>query len=76
MSADDNFVKIQIELVEMTKTFDDRIIYIERELEKKAKDDKLMQDRLLNLEENNTLLKNELQRRDQETIPKHKRGKH
>lgn len=60
----------------MTKTFDDRITYIERELEKKAKDDKLMQDRLLNLEENNTLLENELQRLDQETIPKHKRGKH
>ncbi|CAG2191428.1 unnamed protein product [Mytilus edulis] len=35
-----------------------------------------MQDRLLNLEENNTLLENELQRRDQETIPKHKRAQH
>ncbi|VDI13262.1 Hypothetical predicted protein [Mytilus galloprovincialis] len=76
VSADDNFVKIQIELVEMTKTFDDRITYIERELEKKAEDDKLMQDRLLNLEENNTLLENELRRRDQETIPKHKRAQH
>ncbi|CAG2256157.1 unnamed protein product [Mytilus edulis] len=72
-SADDNFAKIQMELVEMTKTFDDRITYIERELEKKAKDDKLMQDRLLNLEEYNTLLENELQRLDQETIPKHKK---
>lgn len=60
----------------MTKTFDDRITYIEKELEKKSEDDQLMKDRLLYLEKKNTLLENELERRDQETIPKHKRGKH
>ncbi|XP_052062916.1 ankyrin-1-like [Mytilus californianus] len=75
-SADGNIVKIQKELVEMTKRFYDRITYIEKELEKKTEDDKLMKDRLLCLEEKNTLLETELERRDQETIPKHKRDQH
>ncbi|XP_071172953.1 uncharacterized protein [Mytilus edulis] len=75
-SADDNFEKIRKELVEITKTFDDRISFIEKELKMKIEDDKMMQDRLLCQEEQITFLGNELQRHDQETIPKHKRAQH
>ncbi|CAC5391034.1 unnamed protein product [Mytilus coruscus] len=75
-SADGNIEKIQKKFVEMTKIFDDRITYIDRELEKKTEDDKLMQNRLFCLEKETTLLENELKRRDQETMPKHKRDQH